>query len=253
MHGAKALFVLALVALVVAAGVFTFVPSLRPGPVKKWFRTASGFTPATSPEDALDKFKRALEKRDFETAALYCSGDYKEFIEKGSGDGKEIGDAVDALRAVMKDHGVKSDKAEFMLFSLDPFPPFKIENVKKDGEEKATAQLNWTEEVLKHAGQGNPGWQINPRIYTSMLPRVASNIPLDVALKKGADGSWTVVLPVQVVERHMRDQIEYLRKNATNYRNALASLKTDVKNDPATKEKENFEKALQTKLEGASK
>jgi hypothetical protein len=259
MHGAKTLFVVALIALAVAAGVFTLVPSTRPGFVEKWFRTASGFTPATSPEDALDKFKRALEKRDYKTAATYCSGEYKEFIEKGHEDAKGIADAVDNLRSVTKAHGVKSDQADLILFLLDPFPAdFKIESVKKEGEEKATARLNWLLEVRKYVAEGdatkNLHWNINNRAWSSLLPVAVSVVPqLQVELKRGSDGSWTIVMPVYNGDRHMRDQVEFLRKNATNVRNGLDSLKTDVKNDPATREKQSYESSLRTKLESATK
>jgi hypothetical protein len=253
MNGAKTLLVVVIIAAVVATAVFYFVPSTRPGFVEKWFRTASGFTPATSGEDALDKFKRALEKRDYKTAAIYCSGDYKEFLEKASDDAKGIGDAVDALLSVMKAHGVKSDEADVGLFLLDPFPAgFKVVK-SQDG---TTAVLDWSEELRKHLVDVQGGfktWNINNRAWSSLLPvslGVATSLPVE--LKKVGE-SWTVVMPVERGDRHLRDQVEFLRKNATNIRNALESLKTDVKNDAATREKQSFESALRTKLENATK
>ena len=62
----------------VATVVFYFFPKTRPALVKKWFRTAEGFTAAKTPNEALDKFRDAIKKRDYETAATYCGGDYAE-------------------------------------------------------------------------------------------------------------------------------------------------------------------------------
>jgi hypothetical protein len=79
------------------------------------------------------------------------------------------------------------------------------------------------------------------------LPRVALARVLPVSLKQESDGAWRIVFPVQIADRHLRDTAEYLRKNGSNFRNALVSLKTDVKNNPTTKE--NFEGSLKTNLE----
>jgi hypothetical protein len=251
MHGAKVLLVVVFVGLLAAAGTFTFVPSTRPNFVKKWFRTASGFTPAKTPEDALDKFKRALEKRDFETASLYCSGDYKEWIEKGKDDAKMLATAIDDLRHAMKMNGVKSDLAEYVLLFLEPFPAnFKVTGVKKSSsEDKAVARLDWREELSSHEGGFNAGatWKVDNRIWNSLLPRVITNDPIDVALVQEKDGTWTIQIPVQSGERHLRHTVEYLRKNGSNFKNALNELKSDVKNSAPTKE--NFESSLRVKLE----
>src|SRR5262245_14222481 len=134
MHAGKAILLVVLGGLVLAAGLFTFVPSTRPGFVKTWFHQARGFKPAASPEDALDKFKQALEKRDYEAAKLYVTGDYAEWLDKGGPDAAELVAAVDELRAVMKSTGVKSDKVDFALFKLEPFPPYKVGTVKKSAK-----------------------------------------------------------------------------------------------------------------------
>ena len=242
------MFVVVVVLLLAAAvGAMWFVPDIRPEFVKPWFRTATGFTPAKTPEEALDKFKRALAARDYETAALYCSGEYKDVLLKNKEEARVLGVAIDELRDMMKKQGVKSDKSQFVLVMLDPFPAsFKIENVKKSGEDKATARLDWSEE-LKTLGQTPSAWKINNLAYNALLPRVILGESLDVSLERGGDGSWTIQVPVSIKDRHLRDSTEYLRKNASNFRNALNGLKDDVKNSPPTKE--TFEKLLQTKLE----
>ena len=76
MNAAKLIPIIIGVVLVLTVGLFIFVPGMRPAIVDKWFRQAKGLGPATSPEDALDKFKRALEKRDYDAAKHYLTGDY---------------------------------------------------------------------------------------------------------------------------------------------------------------------------------
>ena len=52
--------------------------------VDRWFKAAQGFSPAKSAEDALDQFKKAIEKRNYRVAKDYLTGDYLEFFVKGS-------------------------------------------------------------------------------------------------------------------------------------------------------------------------
>ena len=50
MQASKALLLVVVGVLVLAAGVFSFIPASRPMPVKKLFWKWGGLTPATSPE-----------------------------------------------------------------------------------------------------------------------------------------------------------------------------------------------------------
>ncbi len=45
---------------------------------------AKGYTPAKSPEEALDRFRKAVKDRDYEAAASYCGGDFVEQINKAA-------------------------------------------------------------------------------------------------------------------------------------------------------------------------
>ena len=254
MHGVKALFLLLVVGLLGATGLFVFVPGSRPAFVQDWFNKAKGYTKAKSAEDALDKFKQAIEKRDYQAASLYLSGDYREFFDKGRKDAQEIAVAIDDLRHAMKTNGVKSDKASFMLFMIDPFPAgFKYAPQGKGDE--VTAVLDWSEELNQHkdgvaAWNGADSQVVNPFIVNSLVPQALITPQLAVVVKKEKDGGWRIQLPVEtgtsLNARHMRDTVDYLRKNGSNFKNGLVSLKNDVKNDAPTKE--NFEGSLRTKL-----
>src|SRR5262249_47586670 len=136
MHAGKALLIVLVVGLVVASGVFWFFPDTRPGFVDTWILKLQGFSPATSPEDALDKFKLAIEKRNYRAAKLYVTADYKEWLDKSGKDAGDLGKAIDDLKYAMNKHGVKSDKAYFILFALDPLPAgLKIKDVKTKDDE----------------------------------------------------------------------------------------------------------------------
>src|SRR5262245_17282252 len=83
---------------------------VRAGPVNGWIRSAKGFGPAKSADDALDKFRQAIEKRDYDAASQYLSGDYREWFEKGRDDAEALAIEIDNLKSAMKKHGVRSDK-----------------------------------------------------------------------------------------------------------------------------------------------
>src|SRR5437763_1715992 len=108
------IFLLLVVVLVAGAiGGMWFLPDMRPDFVKPYFRTATGFTEAKTPEEALEKFQKALAARDYETAALYCTGDYKDVLQRNKEDARSLGLAIDDLRATMKNKELKSEKAQF--------------------------------------------------------------------------------------------------------------------------------------------
>ncbi len=191
----KALFMLIIVGAIVALGVFTFIPSLRPAFVEAWFQKASGFTPAQSPDEALDKFRNAMKARDFEAAKLYCTGDYLEQIKIAAEPARELAKALDAFSYTFKEtKKLKSDKVEYALRLLDPFPPvFEVRDVKKDGN-KATALIEF-----KYANTVNPGymanWGYDQRINNALVPAWPL---ISVGLKKegtGKDEAWKIEFP----------------------------------------------------------
>ena len=146
----------------------------------------------------------------------------------------------------MKDYGVKSDKVEAALFWLDPFPAFKY--TKASGA--SMSPIHWDEDAarLKDGIQdavNEQYYEKNPRMWHALLPSgTLIPAPITVEVKDVGGGVWKIVMPVQSLDRHMRDTIESLRKNATNYRNALRDIKQNIKNNPAVKE--DFEREFKT-------
>ncbi|MGL4551233.1 MAG: hypothetical protein ACRC33_08595 [Gemmataceae bacterium] len=251
---AKAIPIFLLIVLVLATGVFFFVPATRPAMVDRWFKAARGYSPAKSAEDAMDQFKRAIERRDYDVASDYLTGDYREFFVKGTADAQVLARETTDMASVMKSTGVKSDKVDLMLFWLDPFPAFKY-TVQKSSGGSTLAQIHWNEDALRlRDGFSKVSVEENRRhflMFHSLLPNgTAIPAPITVAVKE-VGGAWKIEIPVQLfADRHLRDTVEALRKNGTNYRNAIADVKNNIKNNPAVKEA--FESEFKTNLDRAN-
>lgn len=248
MRATKAIAILLVVGALAATGVLAFFPSFRPTFVKKWFWASKGLKPAKSPEEALEKFKQALEMREYEAAGtLYCAGEYKEFIDRSHKDAKLLADEIEALKSVIKDRNMQSDKVDAALFWLTPFPAtFKVKEVKKQGDDKAVAVLDWSDSA-KVASVPLTDWKIDPNMIHSLMP--TSTLGLVVVNLKQEGGSWKVVIPPEIQGpggRHLRDSVEALRKKAGNYKAGLQRVKVDLKTDAVTKE--NLEGALKGAL-----
>src|SRR5438128_1286665 len=66
---------------------------------------AQGYSPAATPSEALDDFRRALKERNYEAAELYLGGDYAEQFHKGAKNGQKLGAAIDNLLSTMETTG----------------------------------------------------------------------------------------------------------------------------------------------------
>jgi hypothetical protein len=233
MHAGKALLLVLIGGSVLAAGVFTFIPGTRPPVVKNWFRQASGFAPAKTPTEALDKFREAVKKRDYETAAEFCDKEYKEQLRKVAAGAKKLGDSIDSLAYNMDKHGVVNPKTKLMLRLLEPFPKtFKVLDV-KEKDDKATARI----------GEDDPIPQLDSPIpqdfYTKHRHMIGALLPNEIGLSwesvdlvKEKDG-WKIVVPVT---SRLRVSVDHLKDNATNYANGIKQVSDSVKNNPSTKE-----------------
>ena len=237
MHAAKVLLVVLVVGAVAAAGTFYFVPASRVGPVKEWFFKMEGYGYAQTPNEAIDRLKKALEKRNYEAAARFCGGEYNEWIRKMNKDATKLAKSVDNLSEAMKKHGVKSDKCATALYLLQPFPAsFRVADVTKKGDDKAIATLQWTDDIATHEKQQLGDWKINAYLSHVLMPTPHSWELTQVDVVKEKDGYWRVILPISSVRRHVRDCCNELEKNGSDYCNALDEVKGEVKNNPHTKE-----------------
>lgn len=227
------MFLVLIGGMALAAGMFTVMPGTRPPVVKGWFRKASGFAPAKTPTEALDKFRDAVKKRDYETAAEFCDRDYKEQVLKVAAAAKKLGDAIDSLAYNMDKHGVVSPKTKLMLRLLEPFPKtFQVLDV-KEKDNAAVARI----------AEGDPIPQLDtplpPDFYTKHRHMIGALLPNEVGLSwesidlaRDKDG-WKLKVPVTT---RLRLSVDHLKDNATNYANGIKQVSDSVKNNPVTKE-----------------
>src|SRR5689334_5162318 len=115
---------LVVILAIIGGGVYVFVfhKDWIMGKVEEGKRSLKGYTPAKTPGEALDKFQKAVDERDYEAAALYCGGDIGKELKKGAKQAEEMGKAIDKLQETMKTNNVKSDNATAVLLLLEPFP-----------------------------------------------------------------------------------------------------------------------------------
>ncbi len=130
-------------------------------------REAAGYTPAKTPDDALQKFRKAIKDRDYDTAATYCANPYAEQLRKLD-QAKELAESIDNLKSAAEKRDIRlTERVSKMLREIDPFPTtFEIVDIKEQGDQ-ATAVLTekgvWSAQVsLKREGTGNDkSWKIH--------------------------------------------------------------------------------------------
>jgi hypothetical protein len=235
MHGVKVLIFVAIVGAIGVLGLFIFSPDTRPPIVKKWFRQAMGFGPAKTPTEALDKFRDAIKKRDYETAAEYTDKDYREQVLKVAKGAKKLGDAIDSLEYNMDKQGVVSKKAQHILYLLEPFPKsFKVLDIKESsGGDSAVAKI--ADDSTQFTSETMPDATFltrNGNMIKSLVPLVDLAQHYDtVELFKEA-GFWKIKFGVTP---RLRITVEALKDSATNYANGILQVRDEVKNDHVTK------------------
>jgi hypothetical protein len=248
----KALFILIVVGAVVAFGAFTFVPSLRPGFVKKWYFMAAGFTTAQTPTEALEKYRSAIKQRNYEAALLYTGGDYHEQLKIGADAAAKLGKAIDDVMYTFKNtKNLKNDKVEYALTMLDPFPTeFVVDDVKTDKKDENLAVAMVSLPSLgKQLGTVNMSdWKVDPNIWLALVPNAPKML---IQLKKekvGKDDGWIIYMDVSPA---LRKKVQTLKDYHGNYAHSLRLLNDELKNDQHTVE--NFERDLKRELEAATK
>src|SRR5438034_2554374 len=97
----------ALVAVVLTTLYFIF---LTPDWANNLYLNATGYGPAGTPTEAVDKFLKCVKNRDLKTAAIFCTGDYAEHLKRGATATKELGPIIDSISEYMKNKGLATDK-----------------------------------------------------------------------------------------------------------------------------------------------
>jgi hypothetical protein len=275
----KALLFIVVVGAIAAFGLFLFVPGVRPGIVKSWFRSAQGLKPAKTPNECMDRFAQCIKKRDYETAAdLYCGGEYREEMQKGAKAATQLGEAIDDLwNAAFDVTKLNAPIAKTVLILIDPFPKeVKVKEIKhKEGEDKAQALITIGLDQLPDLKEIKQvtGYDYDSKIERSLLPpdvMVNSCTPelgghwVELRNEGEKEKSWKVYFPVTgdipvvtgtfvrpglSVLPGLRDKVSYMRQNYGNYVQAMKNLKYAVKHEAVAKSE--FESQLRSELSKA--
>jgi hypothetical protein len=201
--------ILAVVGVLVLAGLAFFDKSPIPA-LNEMAWSMKGYGLAKTPDEALDRFKKALEARNYEAASRFLEGDFQVQFRKVAKPASRLAEATDNFRHAGTDRGYIDAQVDAILYSLEPFPKtVTVKDVKKsEGGDTATALI--TSDTPSHS-----------------IPQGG----LAVTLKKKED-VWRLDIPLTPDWRAYLDGIE---KYGQQYTNALDTVKTRMKTDATTK------------------
>jgi hypothetical protein len=188
-----------------------------------------GYTPAKTPSDAAEKFRKAIKDRNYQAAALYCSGEYGEQLTRCHDAAREIGQSLDKLRNIMEEKGLNTDNGKMMLYHLDPFPPgLKLKEVQKvetKGDKKGEVKeiAVFVQEDLIPPPKLEPG--LSPMWFTTPLhfqiPRVEVK-----RVGSGDKAEWKLDIPLTPAHR---TRITFFMDHHKSLSGGLETLRDDAK------------------------
>ena len=203
-------------------------------PIWGYYQMARGYGPANTPNEAVERFLKAVKDRDYSTAAEFCSGDYAYELKKTAPKARELAQAIDNFMSNMELKEIQSNKVKWVLNRLQPFPKdFKAPDVKTSGE-KATVVLMEDYGTLQMTDWGD--WNVDREAFRGccggLLGTMALGNPVVVDVVKEG-GSWKIKfdLPTDV-----RTGMAKVRDTGSNYIKALDKVKYEIKNHAVTKD-----------------
>lgn len=231
--------------VLVAVVVGAYLAIFRRGDVA---RVAKGYKPADTPQVAADMFKKAIQERNYEYAADYCTAPFAEQLRRGHAAATDYATAIDNLQFQLTERGLVRDELKVVLYFLDPFPKDVTITV-KDGKDAAEATLVFAAPPVKSGVGEAAGWQLKSDISLVYLQSMAfrTGTTAVVPMKKEGD-VWKFDVPVTP---KLQTRVGYLNDKYKNYVNPFQIVTQEVKNDPSTRE--NVTTRLKSLLEQAAK
>jgi hypothetical protein len=262
---------------VAVIGWFAF-PKYRPEFAKKTLRDLSGYTPAKTPSEAVEKFRDCIRKRDYDTAVLYTGGPYKEYLLMGAEPAAKLAASVDDLAYNVNDMAkINSPDGKYVLDRMQPFPKdfkfsihepptdqefktlyalfpadFPIDSIKTLSGKVAIGQISFD---LMQPGENKAGRmnfsQFEGKIFLCLVPNPGewTKVLGLVGLKEEGndkDKGWKIYFPMW---DDTRQKVDYLKQNYGNYCRALDNVSSSLKHDASTKA--DFETELSKQLNDA--
>ena len=142
-------------------------------------RAAKGYKKADTPQAAADMFKRAVEKREYDMAAHYCTAGFAEQLVRGSTAAAGLGEAIDNLTYQMKERSLIRDEVKVTLYALDPFPKDVQITVGKENGDTAEATMVFAY-PLRNGNQPTSGtWNLKAEIFQVFIRSMRAPEPDD--------------------------------------------------------------------------
>ena len=230
------------VVLILVVGLY--IAAFKRGEVA---RLVSGYKSADTPQAAADMFKKAIQAREYEYAADYCTQPYAEQLRRGAKASTEYAAALDNLTYQMKERDLIRDEVKLVFYRLDPFPKDITITVSKESGDAAVATFVFAMPDAK-GGPVSGEWKLDANIeqvYVKPLPFTGNATAVDM---KKEDGKWKFDFKPNSTIQH---RVERMNDKYKQYINPFEMVTQEVKNDPSTRE--NTTTRLRQLLESAAK
>src|SRR5262245_7040898 len=237
------LIIIILVIAAIGLGVTAFLDMAPIPALNEVAWNIKGYAPAKTPEEAIEKYNKAMGKRNYAAAARYLDDEYQRKFRNTAKVASKLSEAVVNFRSTAKANGIQSDKVEKLLLLVDPFPssvttekvyPSEGGDVTADiKEEFETKRPTMTRRIAMK--KVNDAWRLDLKLEDRIF--VFNFTP-------GQNDTFPV-------ETTRRLQLEFLDKHGQDLVNALNVVKNRIKTDATTKE--NVSGDLQDELQKALK
>lgn len=238
----KRYILLGVVLLVLVVGAY--IAAFKRGMVA---RMAKGYKTAETPQLAADMFKKAIDEREYEYAADYCTGDYAEQLKRGGAAAKEYAVALDNLMYQMKERDLIRDQTKIVFYKLDPFPKDIAIKVGNESGDSAVATITFTPPDAR-GGPSGTEWKLDDGIQQVFVRSFKYNgYSTQVEMVK-QDGKWKFDFRP---DNSIQQKVSRMNDKYKQYVNPFEMVGQEVKNDPSTRE--DTTERLKKLIEGAAK
>ena len=196
-------------------------------------RMVKGYKSADTPQVAADMFKKAIEAREYEYAADYCTQDYAEQLRRGNSAASEYATALDNMIYQMKERDLIRDETKAALFRLDPFPKDITITVGKESADSAVATIAVALPEAKGGGPVASDWRTDEKIEQIFVkPLTWTRNTITVEMKKDG-GKWKFDFKA---DPSIQQRVARMNDKYKQYVNPFEKVGQEVKNDPSTRE-----------------
>jgi hypothetical protein len=188
-------------------------------------QTASGYTPAKTPTEAMDKFREAIQARKYKYAAAYCTKPYGEQLERVAEGAAQLGEEIDRIEKYADNKGIKSEKLGYFLHQLDPFPKnFKTgPTPTEDPKDKSKAYGTYVFEKFVIKTQPTEMKDMDTTMFfTTLRPPEVFGAKIEL-VKEGEE--WKLNIPTS---QNLETRVGNFKEKWKTYHTGLHSLAEDL-------------------------